>query len=71
MGKRWLQGFLGISVDDPETVADLKSQIDVFTDQRDEASLQRDAYRDRVEELEERLGEALMEGEGARDADRE
>ena len=60
---RWLRNFLGLKVDDPGTVSDLKAQLDRMRDERDEARAerdealdQRDAALDRVATLEAELG---------------
>lgn len=49
---RWLRNFLGLKVDDPGTVKDLKAKLDQTIDQRDEALAA-------LQDAKDQLGEAL------------
>lgn len=48
--RRWLQRFAGLTADDPETVEELKGEVDQLTQERDEALAQRDEYFEMLEE---------------------
>lgn len=60
---RWLRNFLGLKVDDPGTINDLREQLGIMRDERDEALAkldealgQRDEALDRVATLEAEQG---------------
>lgn len=58
---RWLRNFLGLKVDDPGTVSELKAQLDSVQDERDEARAERDEALDQRDAAMDRL--ATLEAE--------
>lgn len=58
---RWLRNFLGLKVDDPGTVSELKAQLDSVQDERDEARAERDEALDQRDAALDRL--ATLEAE--------